>query len=132
MIFPVVLFLCAAVLCGCDVREMSTLPELSKPYTGVYECTQLSLGGEDTLERFEYVRLELKGDETFALTYRTAEGGEGGMEGEYKMDVERGEVILTKKTLVRAVSYVFAVENGAIRGDMNLNGQLLHAEFMMP
>ena len=132
MIFPVVLFLCAAVLCGCDVREMSTLPELSKPYTGVYECTQLSLGGEDTLGRFEYVRLELKGDETFALTYRTAEGGEGGMEGEYKMDVERGEVILTKKTLVRAVSYVFAVENGAIRGDMNLNGQLLHAEFMMP
>ena len=132
MIFPVVLFACAALLCGCDVGEMSTLPELSKPYTGVYECTQLTLGGEDTLDRFEFVRLELKADETFALTYRTAEGGEGGVEGEYQMDAERGELVLTKKTALRTMTYVFAVENGAIRGDMNLNGELLHAEFATP
>ncbi len=132
MIFPVVLFACAALLCGCDVREMSTLPELSKPYTGIYECTELSLGGKDALGRFEFVRLELKGDETFALTYRTAEGGEGSMEGEYTMDLERSEVTLAKKTVMRTVSHVFAVEDGTIYGDMNLNGQLLHAAFAMP
>ena len=70
MIFPVVLFVCAVLLCGCDTREMSTLPDLSKPYAGMYECTELTLGGEDALGRFDFVRLELKGDETFALNYR--------------------------------------------------------------
>ncbi len=135
MIFPVVL-LCAVVLCGClcgcDAREMTSLPDISKPYAGTYECTELTLGGEDALGRFDYVRLELKGDETFALSYRTAEGNEGGVDGEYKMDLERGEVTLSKKTLLRTVSYVFAVEKGEIFGEMNMSGELLHARFAMP
>lgn len=132
MIFPAVLFACAVLLCGCDTHEMSTLPDLSKPYTGVYECTELTLGGEDALERFDYVRLELKGNETFALSYRTAEGNEGGVDGEYQMDLERGEVTLSKKTLLRTVSHTFAVEKGTIYGDVNVSGELLHAEFAMP
>ena len=132
MIFPVVLIVCAALLCGCDTHEMSSLPELTKPYTGIYECTELTLGGEDALGRFEYVRLELKGNETFALFYRTAEGNEGGVDGEYQMDLERGEVTLSKKTLLRTVSHTFTVEKGTIYGDLNLNGELLHAAFAMP
>ena len=132
MIFPVVLIVCAALLCGCDTREMTSLPDLSKPYAGMYECTELTLGGEDALDRFEYVRLELKGNETFALSYRTAEGNEGGVDGEYKMDLERGEITLPKKMLLRTVSHTFAVEKGTIYGDMNFNGELLHAAFSMP
>ena len=132
MIFPVVLFVCAVLLCGCDTREMSTLPDLSKPYAGTYECTELTLGGEDALGRFDFVRLELKGDKTFALNYRTAEGNEGGIDGEYHMDTERGEITLSKKTLLRTVSHTFTVEKGTIYGDVNFNGELLHAEFAMP
>ena len=132
MIFPVVPIVCAALLCGCDTREMTSLPDLSKPYAGMYECTELTLGGEDALDRFEYVRLELKGNETFALSYCTAEGNEGGVDGEYKMDLERGEITLSKKMLLRTVSHTFAVEKGTIYGDMNFNGELLHAEFRMP
>ena len=132
MIFPAILFACAALLCGCDTREMTTLPDLSKPYTGMYECTELTLGGEDALGRFDYVRLELKGDETFALMYRTAEGSEGGLDGEYTMDLERGEITLSKKTFLRTVSHTFMVEKGTIYGEMNVSGELLYAEFAMP
>ena len=49
----------AALLCGCSVSEMSTLRELSRPYTGEYACETLTYAGRDLLEGYEYIRLTL-------------------------------------------------------------------------
>ena len=46
------LFLAAALLCGCSVSEMSTLRELSRPYTGEYACETLTYAGRDLLEGY--------------------------------------------------------------------------------
>lgn len=125
-------FVCAFLLCACDVSGMGSLPDLSKPYTGVYECEVLTLGGEDAKEKFDFIRLELKGGGTFSLAYRTSEGKEGEVGGEYAMDVGEGTLTLSKKTPVRTFSHCCKVENGVIYFDRNFNGELLHAEFRMP
>ena len=119
-------------LCSCDVADMGSLSDLSKPYAGQYECTRLTLGSEDMTGKFEYVRLELRNSGAFELSYRTAEGSEGSYGGEYSMNTETGELTLSAKTPLRTISHKFPVENGVILVDFNFRGKLLHAEFEMP
>ena len=123
-------FLCLFVLCGCEVENMSSLPDLSRPYLGVYECEELSLGGEDMTQKFEFVRLELLYGGNFQLSYRTATGSEGGYSGEYEM--KEDNITFTAQYGVLRRSFTFPVEKGSIFIDYNLNGRLLHAQFKMP
>ncbi len=122
---------CALLLAGCDVASMSSLSELTEPYAGTYECTALTLGGEDLLPRFEKIGLELKGGE-FVLTCRPLSGEEGKLRGAYSVSPEGDgatfRVTLAGREYVRA----FRREAGAIYVDENVGGRLLHAEFRMP
>ena len=58
---PIVLLAFCLLFAGCEtnVAEMSSLPELSRPYAGEYECETLTLAGEDMLSAFRTVRLTL-------------------------------------------------------------------------
>lgn len=126
-------FLCVLLLVGCDrAGEMGSLKDISKPYTGMYECENLSIGGRDMTDSFESVTLELKGDGKFLLQYRTAAGKEGDYEGEYTLDEERSEITFSSKMGARQKSFTFPYERGTVRIDYNLMGRLLHAEFKMP
>ena len=122
----------ALLLCACNVSEMSSLTAFAKPYTGVYECETLTLGGDDVLDKFQYIELELKSGGQFTLSYRTAEGNEGETEGEYTMDEANGWLVMSKKLPLRTVERRFAYREGAIYIDVNYAGSLLHAKFAMP
>lgn len=126
MLFPCALF------CGCNVSEMSTLSDLSKPYVGFYECDKVQLGGEDMTEQFDYIRLELDYGGDFSLTYRSTDGNEGGYQGTYETDTEAGEITLRAKTGLVSKSFTFPMEKGKIYVDYMLNGKLLHAVFSAP
>ena len=121
--------LCLFALCGCAVEDMGSLPDLSRPYVGVYECEELFLGGEDMTKKFEFVRLELLYGGEFRLVYRTASGGEGGYGGAYEMKDD--QITFSVKQGMLRRSYTFPVEKGSILIDYNLYGHLLHAEFKM-
>lgn len=122
----------ALLLCACSVNEMSSLTALAKPYTGVYTCEKLTMGGEDVLGKFDYIELELKRGGDFLLTYRTSQGNRGEVGGEYRMDEKKSELVFSKKTLLRTVEHRFSYRRGVIFADFNYNGSLLHAEFVMP
>ncbi len=118
------------LLCACDAEEMGPLKDVSRPYTGVYACETLTLGGKDMTEKFEKLTLELKQDGTFTLSYVTATGGEGSYGGRYAIDTEKGEITFSADRVRGA--YTFPYEKGVVRIDRNLYGYLLHAEFRMP
>lgn len=122
--------ICLFALCGCAVEDMSSLPDISRPYAGLYECEELSLSGEDMTKKFEFVRLELGYGGEFKLLYRTASGNEGGYSGTYKM--KENEITLSVKQGALRRSFTFPVEKGCILIDYNLYGRLLHAKFKMP
>ena len=126
--------LCASLLLlgGCDVTEMGSLPELSKPYVGVYKCETLSLGGEDVLNKFEDIQLELEYGGDFSLSFQTLEGMEGEYEGEYEVSVEDEEIKLSVTSGGAEKQFYFRMEKGEILLDYNLGGKLLHASFKMP
>ncbi len=127
------LLLAAALsLTACDAEEMGTLSDLTRPYTGFYECEEIALGGKDMTEEFEKLSLELRHDGSYALSYRTVDGNEGGYTGNYSVDPEKGRITFTGKQGMRTASFSFPYEKGAIRMDYNLFGTMLHANFRMP
>ncbi len=127
------LLLCLALtLSACDVAQMSTLPELTKPYAGVYKCESIILGGEDMTEKFSKLDLELRYNGTFALSYEDEWGGKGEYHGNYSVDGEAEEITFTARTGVRNVSFTFPMVKGRVFVDYRFGKKLLHAVFAMP
>ena len=120
------------VFCGCSVREMGTLPELSKPYLGMYECKELRLGKKDLSGQFDSVRLELKYGGEFKLSYCGKDGNKGGYSGRYEAEPEGEEITFYAKTGLRTAKYTFPMKNGKIIVDYGFAGTLLHAVFSSP
>lgn len=131
--------LCALALCcslfalsGCNVKEMSSLGEISKPYAGLYECESLTLAGKEMSENFKKLYLELNADNTFTLIYRGTEGKKGGYAGHYEYDEEAHTITFYAYVGRRSRAYSFPMEKGKIYIDYNLGGQLLHGVFGAP
>lgn len=122
--------LCGGLLCcGCDVNEMSTLPDITRPYAGEYECKTIRYGDRELIEKFEYIKLELDFYGEFEVTYAIREGGKGEYSGAYTVDEEAGEITFRAKTAGMERSYVFPYEKGSVIIEMQFAGKLLYAEF---
>ena len=72
--------------------RLGTLPEITKPYLGTYECTQAKLNDVDYLDRFSYIQLELKEKGEFVLYYREKNGEKKQEKGKYLYDEEKQSV----------------------------------------
>lgn len=123
---------CLFCFCACDVSSMSSLTDISRPYTGEYRCEKLIFGGKEQKERFEFIKLNLDYGGNFELTYKDNEGNEGGFEGEYDVSEEKEEITFRGKMGLRTAEHTFPMEKGAILVDFNFGGRLLHAEFRLP
>ena len=118
---------CGLLFTGCNVEEMSTLREISRPYAGEYKCKKLNLGGEDVLANFRFLKLELANGGTFTLKYEDVRGGRGEYAGEYEM----GEDSITFRSLSggEEKKFVFPYEKGSVLIELPFGGKLLLAEF---
>ena len=123
---------CVMLMSACNVSEMGTLSDLSKPYSGFYECESIYLGSDDYTEHFDYVRLELQYGGTFKLSYRDKNGGKGSYGGTYSANPEAGEITFTAMLGLSRKSYTFPMEKGKIYVDYMLRGKLLHVVFAAP
>lgn len=103
------------------------LPEITKPYLGVYECARVTLGSNDYTEDFEYIRLELKGDGTFLLTYAPKDGVKGSQKGEYEYDDEKKTLCLSLGG--EEIKRKFPLENGEILVNVRMGGKNLIMKF---
>ncbi len=120
-------------LAACQKAEdLSSLKDISRPYTGIYRCEKITVGGMDLTGKFEKLSLELKGNGNFVISYQTAEGNEGGYGGNYRIDEKKKEIVFSAKEGKREQSFAFPYEKGTVRIDYNLFGNLLHAVFRMP
>ena len=126
-IFCTLGLLCALLFAGCDVEEMSSLRDISRPYAGEYKCQKLSLGGEDMLSRFDYLKLDLRASGDFTLKYADTEEGKGEYSGKYEM--KEDAIIFRADAGGEEKSYPFRYEKGAVIIELPFGGKLLLAEF---
>lgn len=131
-LFSAIIALAALCLSACDVEKMTTLPQLSKPYLGLYECEELTLGGEDLLGEFESLNLELKYGGEFELSSEKKDGGKWSYGGKYQADPETGEITFSAFTGLRVSSFTFPMKEGSIIVEYNFGGKLFRATFSTP
>lgn len=107
------------------------LPDITRPYLGEYECKSARLGQKDLLDGFKYVKLELKADNTFLVSYKTENGESGKETGKYSYDREREEITLTIDKN-RAYKRKFPLKKGVLTVDVAIGGQRLVLSFEQP
>ena len=76
------------------IGKGASLKEVTKPYLGVYECTQATYGELDCLTQFSYISIELKEDDSFLLRYKEKNGERKEEEGKYLYDREKETITL--------------------------------------
>lgn len=103
----------------------ATLKEITKPYLGVYECKEAKLAGDDYLENFEKITLELKADGEFILLFQEKGGKERREKGKYTYDSERGVLTLIGGNMKRE----FPLKEGVLRFQLPLGGRWLSVVF---
>lgn len=92
--------------------KQQTLKEITKPYLGEYECKQATFDGEDYLKDFSYIRLELKAENMFELSYADKENHKGKTTGKYVYDPQRK--VLTLESEKGGIKKSFPLKDGEI------------------
>ncbi len=88
----VIIALILTLLPACDAREMGSLKALTKPYIAHYECYEGSFGGDDVMEKFDYVEIILQDKENLLLSYKFKDGEKQKVESKYKFNNETHEL----------------------------------------
>jgi hypothetical protein len=106
----------------------STLPQITRPYLGDYECKLATLGSQDLLENFSFISLELKPNNTFVLSYKEKDGEKKEETGKYSYDHEKQElsIELGKNGLIKRK---FPLKNGELMVDFRIGTKLLVLKF---
>ncbi len=115
--------LCALLSVG------GSLKDISKPYLGEYECKSATLGNREYADDFDFIRIELRGDERFVLSYREKDDrSTHTTEGIYEYDETNGTVLLKtreKGTMKRR----FPLKDGVLLVTTMLGEKLLTLRF---
>ncbi len=108
------------------VKERA-LEEIAKPYLGVYECTEATLGSKDYLERFSTIQIELLVGNKFQIIYQEKGKEKRKIAGTYCYDEERELLTLTEKT--GFIKREFPIENGIITVSFPIGKKNFVAQF---
>ncbi len=103
-----------------------TLPEITKPYLGTYECKRLSLGSRDLLKELQDIRLELVDEARYALFYKEKGEVRKKVEGNYSYDERRGVLIFTTP---QGMTQEVPLEKGTLTLSLPVAGKRLVVTF---
>lgn len=117
----------APMLTCCDVQEMSSLKDVSRPYAAEYKCKRLQIGGEDALEGYEFIKLDLKQSGNFVCRYLDKTGGEGSYTGKYR--ISGNQAIFSSEQNGEKREFSFPYEGGSIFVRYQFGERLLFCEF---
>lgn len=113
--FLIISVLCALLLLllpACDARKTSSLKDITKPYVAQYECTEATLGGEDLLEKFDYIKINLANKNTMEIIYKPKEGERKIIKAPYKFDSSTRELSAEIGILGHKIKQTVKVEKG--------------------
>lgn len=105
-----------------------SLPDITKPYLGEYECKIAQYNGEDYLEQFDFIRLTLSHDDDFTLAFRQKDGEIREEKGKYVYQAEKEEITLYAPK-AQALKRTFPLKDGEITVTLRFGNQTLHMQF---
>lgn len=105
-----------------------SLKDVTKPYLGEYECKSATLGEKDYFDNFSFIRLELKKDNEFVLSYSAKNGQKGEEAGKYVYD-EKEETLTITYGDFGVLKRKFPLKNGEIYVTLPIGTQTLSMKF---
>ncbi len=118
----------AALLFTLPACGNGSLKDITKPYLGEYECKSATLGEKDYVEDFSFIRLELKKDNEFTLSYSAKNGRKGEETGTYTYDEKEETLIITYGDF-GVLKRKFPLKNGEIYVTLPIGRQTLSLKF---
>ncbi len=123
----------AAALCAlfaaCTIDTSGSLKELSNPYVNQYECTSATLGGEDILGQFDYIRVLLTDESNMQIQYKRKGQSAHSENCRYRYDEETHELTAEAGILGFKLRESVKIENGQFTLTIPISGRQLIMKF---
>lgn len=100
------------LLPACDARKTGSLRDITRPYIAQYECTEATLGGDDMLEKFDYIEIYLANKNNLEIIYKPKNGERKIVKAPYKFDLSTRELSAEIGILGHKFRQAVKVENG--------------------
>ena len=87
IIFSVLSTLLLTFLCACDMKNAGPLKSITRPYIAQYECVEATLGDENLLDKFDYIKITLLDKDKLEINYKEKGGDNKTVESNYNFDI---------------------------------------------
>ena len=75
-------------LSACDVKNAGPLKSITRPYIAQYECVEATLGDENLLDKFDFIKIVLLDKENLEFLYKQKEGDDKSFNSKYVFDIK--------------------------------------------
>ena len=116
-------------LCGCDVKNAGPLKSMTRPYIAQYECVEATLGGEDLLNKFDYIKITLVNKDNMEFNYKQKDGENKILETKYNYDLSSRTLTAEIGLLGYSFNQSTVVEKGKFTISKSIGGKQLIMKF---
>ena len=111
------------------MKNAGPLKSITHPYIAQYECVEATIGGEDLLKKFDYIKITLLDKDNLELNYKQKKGENKSIKSKYNLDVKTR----TLSAEIGILGYTFkqstVVEKGKFTISKSLGGKQLIMKF---
>ena len=129
IIFVVLCTLILTILSACDMKNAGPLKSITHPYIAQYECVEATLGDEDLLDKFDYIKITLVNKDTLELNYKLKDGDNKTIESNYNFDVNSRTLTAEVGILGYTVKQSTVIEKGKFTISKSISGKQLIMKF---
>ncbi len=84
----VICTLLLTILPACDIKNAGSLKSITNPHIAQYECVEATLGENNLMEKFDYIKITLVDKENLELNYKQKDGESKTLKSKYTFDVQ--------------------------------------------
>lgn len=92
LLISIIFALTLILLPACDAKNAGSLKSITRPYIAQYECTSATFGGDDILERFDYIEITLVNKKDMEVIYKPKGGDRKLIKTTYSLNTETREL----------------------------------------
>ena len=127
--FALICTLLLALLPACDIKNAGSLKSITNPHVAQYECTEATLGEEDLLKKFDFIKITLVDKENLELNYKQKDGESRLIKSKYTFDVKTRTLTAEMGILGYSFKQSTVVEKGKFTISKSIGGKQLIMKF---
>ena len=128
-IYVVICTFLLTFLCACDMKNAGPLQSITHPYIAQYECVEATLGEEDLLKKFDYIKITLVNSDTMELNYKQKDGKNRTIKSNYNLDTKSRKLTAEIGILGYKIKQSAVVEKGKFTISKSIGGKQLIMKF---